>query len=399
MDKKKRNFTVFILSLMVFLSNGDNYASATLISNIARDLGLSISVASISVTAYMLGFGLFTLFFGPLGDKYGKVRIVNIAAAGTAIFSILGAVAFNLSSLVVFRLINGMFGSGIFPVTLALVGGMFNDKERHKAIAGVMSMGFLGSATATIIGGTVSYFASWRFVYLIYGIGELILAIIMLKTLERDKSTRKKLEFTKSYKVIFSDFKFIRLAGLLILMGFSYLGTFTYTGVSIMGKTGLSIFAVGFILAFYGVGTVFGAKIAPKLKLKMGKGFLISAGLIGFAALTLLSYTSNIYLIILAMFGFGFSFISIQSTIVSTLQAMFMNLRGTVMSIVAFNLFLGASIGTSLNARILEISNMGQIYLTASIIIVIIGLLSSLFIYHFEQKKKNKAFTAVEVNS
>ncbi|MCY1150903.1 MAG: hypothetical protein OWP43_00605, partial [Sphaerochaetaceae bacterium] len=94
-----------------------------------------------------------------------------------------------------------------------------------------------------------------------------------------------------------------------------------------------------------------------------------------------------------------FSFISIQSTIVSTLQAMFMNMRGTVMSIVAFNLFLGASIGTSLNAKILEISNMGQIYLTASIIIVTIGILSSLFIYHFEQKKKNTAFTAVEVNS
>ena len=399
MDDKKRNFTVLILSLMVFLANGDNYASATLISNIASDLGLSISAASISVTAYMLGFGIFTLFFGPFGDKYGKVKIVNIAAAGTAIFSILGAVAFNLPSLVIFRLINGMFGSGIFPVTLALVGGLFDDKTRHKAIAGVMSMGFLGSATATIIGGTVSYFASWRMVYLIYGIGEFVLALIMLKTLERDKSTRKNLELTKSYKVLFSNFKFSRLAALLILIGFAYLGTFTYTGVSIMNKTGFSIFVVGFILAFYGLGTVFGGKIAPKLKLKMGKSFLIIAGIVGFISLTLLSLTTNPILIILTIFGFGLSFISIQSTVVSTLQAMFPKMRGTVMSIVSFNLFLGASIGTSLNAKILEVANMNIIYLIASLIIMSIGILSSYFIFNFEKNEIKNQFATARANS
>lgn len=389
MDNKKKKVTLVILSLMVFLSNGDNYASATLISNIANDLGLSISAASISVTAYMLGFGIFTLFFGPLGDKYGKVKIINIAAAGTAIFSILGSIAFNLPSLVILRLVNGMFGSGIFPVTLALVGGLFDNKDRHKAIASVMSMGFLGSATATIIGGTVSYFASWRMVYLIYGVGEFILALIMLKTLERDSRTRSKLDLSKSYKSLFSDFKFIRLSTLLILMGFAYLGTFTYTGVSITDKTNLSIFVVGFILAFYGIGTVFGAKIAPKLKLRMGKSFLIIAGLVGFSSLILLTNTSNVALIMISMFGFGLSFISIQSTIVSTLQAMFPKMRGTVMSIVAFNLFLGASIGTSLNAKILQASSISRIYLTASIIIVIVGILSSIFIFKFEKKSSN----------
>ncbi|WP_144428513.1 MFS transporter [Defluviitalea phaphyphila] len=46
-----------------------------------------------SVTAYMLSFGLFTIIFGPLGDRYGKTKIINI----------------------------GAFDAGIFPVTLALV--------------------------------------------------------------------------------------------------------------------------------------------------------------------------------------------------------------------------------------------------------------------------------------
>jgi predicted MFS family arabinose efflux permease len=385
MDDKKRKYTVIILSIMVFLANGDNYASATLISSIAKDLGLTISAASISVTSYMLGFGLFTLIFGPLGDKYGKAKIVNIAATGTAIFSILGAVAFNLSSLVTFRLINGMFGSGIFPVALALIGEMFDDKDRHKAIAGVMSMGFLGSASATIIGGSISYLASWRMVYLVYGVGELILAIIMLKYLEKDRGVREHLELGKSYKMVLSDVKFMRLVALLFFIGFAVFGTFTYAGISLMDKTGYSILVVGFILASYGVGTVFGGKIASKLKMKLGANFLVLSGFIGFLSLILLSYTSNIPLIILSLFGFGISFIFIQSTLVSTLQVMLPTMKGTVMSLTSFNLFVGAAVGTSVNAKILEVSNMNRVYITAAIMIALIGIIASIYVSKFEK--------------
>lgn len=380
MDDKKRKYTVIILSIMAFLANGDNYASATLLSSIAQDLGLSITAASISVTSYMLGFGLFTLIFGPLGDKYGKAKIVNIAATGTAIFSILGAVAFNLSTLVTFRLINGMFGSGIFPVTLALIGEMFDDKDRHKAIAGVMGMGFLGSASATIIGGSIAYLASWRMVYLVYGVGELILALIMLQYLEKDKGVREHLELGKSYKVALSNFRFMRLVVLLFFIGFSVLGTFTYVGISAMNKTGYSILVVGFMLSSYGFGTVFGGKIASKLKVKLGSSFLAVAGLIGFASLLLLSYTSNVPLIVLSLFGFGLSFIFMQSTLVTTLQLMLPTMKGTVMSLTSFNIFFGAAVGTSLNAKILEVSNMDQVYLLAGTIIAVVGVLSSIYV-------------------
>ncbi len=117
MDDKSKNKLIMILGLMAFLANGDNYAAAPLIINISKDLNISVSTAAISVTAYMLSFGAFTLLFGPLSDRFGKVKIINIAALGTAIFSMLGAFAFNLPSLVFFRAMNGAFGASIFPVT------------------------------------------------------------------------------------------------------------------------------------------------------------------------------------------------------------------------------------------------------------------------------------------
>jgi len=93
MSTDKRNLMVMVLSLMAFLANGDNYAVAPLLINIAKDLKIDIGSAALSVTAYMLAFGLFTIIFGPLGDRYGKTRIINVAAFGTAIFSMLGAFA------------------------------------------------------------------------------------------------------------------------------------------------------------------------------------------------------------------------------------------------------------------------------------------------------------------
>ncbi|MEG1255085.1 hypothetical protein [Clostridium sp.] len=61
MDNKKRNSIIMILGIMAFFANGDNYAVSPLLGNISSDLGLTISQASLSVTAYMLTFGLFTI--------------------------------------------------------------------------------------------------------------------------------------------------------------------------------------------------------------------------------------------------------------------------------------------------------------------------------------------------
>lgn len=114
---------------MAFLANGDNYAAAPLIINIAKDLNLTVSVAAMSVTAYMLSFGVFTLIFGVF--------------------------AFNLPSLIFCRAMNGAFGAGIFPVTMALVGQSFDNENRHKALGKVMGLMFLGGAVGTNFNGII----------------------------------------------------------------------------------------------------------------------------------------------------------------------------------------------------------------------------------------------------
>jgi predicted MFS family arabinose efflux permease len=253
---KKKNNMLLVLGLMAFLANGDNYAAAPLLLNIAKDLNLTVETAAGSVTAYMLAFGAFTLMFGPLSDRFGKVRVINIAAMGTALFSILGAFAFNLPSLIFFRAMNGAFAAGIFPVTMALVGQSAADQDRQKALGKVMGMMFLGSATATAIGGALAYFGSWRLVYAVYGVGELVLALVMLKTLERDKPVVTKLDYIGAYRAALGSSRLMRIVLTIFFVGFCVFGTFTYSGKLLQAITGYQVLSIGLILSLFGVGTV-----------------------------------------------------------------------------------------------------------------------------------------------
>lgn len=377
MDNKRRNIMIMTLSIMAFFANGDNYAVAPLLINIAKDLNIGISNAAASVTAYMLTFGLFTIIFGPLGDRYGKTTIINIAAFGTAIFSMLGAFAFNLPSLIFFRAMNGAFGAGIFPVTMALVGESYEASNRQKAIGKVMGMMFLGGASATAIGGALAYFGSWRLVYFIYGLAELILAIVMIKILPKSPGVMEKLEFTRVYKEALSNKSLVSVVGTIMLVGFSVFGSFTYSGKLVESRTGYNVFYVGLILTLFGVATVVGGRIAPKLRDKLKNNFLLFAGLLGSISLLTISYSFSPILIGIALFGFGLAFVALQSTLVSTAQETMPKLRGTAMSLASFNMFVGGAIGTSVNGRIINISSIGTIFLIAAAAMFLVAFLAS----------------------
>ena len=384
---KKKTIAFILLAVLGFLANGDNYAASALISNIAKDLGIPVTSAAASVTAYMATFGIFTLIFGPLADRFGKVKVIKIAALGTALFSMAGALSYHLPSLVVLRALNGAFGAGIFPITIALVGEMYEKEHQHAKIALMMSIGFLGGALATAIGGTISFFGSWRAVYVVYGVGELIAALLIFKYLDHDKGKTKKFQFFKNYKDALSDTRLIRLIAILFLVGFAVLGSFTYMGNFILTNTTYNILVVGLILSLYGIGTVFGSKTVVPLRKRMPKIFMILTSGLGAFALFIFAYCGNIVFMGIGLFMFGFGYISVESSIVTTIQEKLHTKKGTAMSLIAFNLFLGGAVGTEVNALIIEHINITAVFVVSAIVLIIAGTLAQNCITKFELDK------------
>jgi len=393
MNSKKLQKMVFILGFMAFWANGDNYAVAPLLIDIAKDLNIEIGRAALSVMAYMLSFGLFTIMFGPLGDRFGKTKVINIAAFGTAIFSMLGAFATNLPYLIAVRAINGAFGAGIFPVTMALVGESAQASERQNTIGKVMGMMFLGGASATAIGGALAYFGSWRLVYFIYGLAELILALTMLKVLEKSGGKIDKLNFTKVYKEALSNTELLKIVSIIFLMGFSIFGSFTYSGKFVQSVTGYNILIVGLILSLFGIGTVIGGRKAGIVRKILSNKFLLSAGILGGISLLLLSYSNVPLLISVALFGFGLSFVFLQSTLVMKAQEVMPKLRGTAMSLASFNMFIGGGVGTFINGKILNNFGINKIYFIAALVLFTVGLIANVTV-NLGQISKEKKQTA-----
>lgn len=374
----KRNTSVllFALGFLAFWVNGDNYAAAPLLVSIAEDLNLAVSTAALSVTAYMVTFGLFTVLFGPLGDRFGRGRIIKVAAFGTAIFSILGGFAFNFPSLVVFRGFNGAFAAGIFPVTMALIGESFSDENRQGAIAKVMGMMFLGGASATAIGGIIAEFGSWRGVYILYGVAELLLAVLVVRVVPSGEPSDKPFSLLSSYRTAFATPGLAAIVGTIFFVGFAVFGSFSYGGHYVEHLTGLPLILVGFVVTAFGLGAVVGSRFVPQVRAQLKAAFLPTVGVLGGASLLILVFAVSAPLMVVGFFGFGLAFVSLQSTLIMAAQMRLPALRGTAMSLASFAMFLGGGIGTQVNGMIIDSVGTPMIYAPAAVFVLLTSLVA-----------------------
>jgi predicted MFS family arabinose efflux permease len=379
--EKRRNVMVFLLGLLAFWVNGDNYAAAPLLVRIASDLGIDIGTAALSVTSYMLFFGLLTIIFGPLGDRYGRGRILIVAAFGSAVFSMVSAFVPDLLSLVAVRAVNGAFSAGIMPLAVAYAGESATPQTRQAQIGKVMGLMFLGGAMATVIGGAVAYFSSWRLVYFIYGAAELLVAVPLAILLESKPGVHSHGDILSSYRTVLSDASFRKTVGLLFFVGFSTLGTFSYFGKFIQDRTGLNLILVGCLLSAYGIGTFLGGRASGRIRAAAGNRLFLVAGFAGGGALLAFGLANAVPQVALpALFVYGFSFICLQSYIITTAQELAPGLRGTVMSAASFTMVMSGALGTLVNGRIIAASGFTVLIVLAACAFAAAGVLAAVFL-------------------
>ncbi|MHB9071992.1 MAG: MFS transporter [Desulfobaccales bacterium] len=379
MDKAGVGWMVLVLGIMVFWANGDNYVAAPLIVEVARDFHLEISAAAQAITAYMLPFGLFTLLFGPLADRYGKARVINLAAWGTAIFCALGALASGLASLSVMRALSGAFASGILPVTMSLIGDSFGQdpKEMQNALGKVLGMMFLGGASGTAIGGALAYFGSWRIVYLVYGLAGIVIALIMWRSVEKRPGTIARVGFRAAYEEALVNTRLLKTVSIIFLNGFAVFGSFSYAGKFVEVRTGYNILWVGLMLTCFGLATILGGRKAGSWRQKHGNRLMLWAGTLAGVAWAFMGAWNSPLLICLSLAGLGLGFIIIQSTLLTTAQQLMPQRRGTVMSLASFNMFMGGGLGTLVNGQILNWLGFPAVFLLAAGLILLAGVIGS----------------------
>ncbi|KAF9873978.1 major facilitator superfamily transporter [Colletotrichum karsti] len=145
------------------------------IAGVASEFGVSEEAALVSISVFVIGFGIGPMFFAPLSEVYGRQVIYGSTLLVAVVFIIPCAVAKNLATLLVCRAIDGI----AFSAPMTLVGGtladLWRNEERGVPMAAFSAAPFIGPAIGPLVGGFLSDATGWRWLYWI----QLILAFVV----------------------------------------------------------------------------------------------------------------------------------------------------------------------------------------------------------------------------
>jgi EmrB/QacA subfamily drug resistance transporter len=136
--------------------------------HIQHALGFSGSGLEWAVNAYALTFGGLLLLGGRAGDILGRRRVFIAGIIVFSLASLLGGFATNEAWLIGARALQGIGGAIVAPAALSLITTTFPEgPPRNRAMGVYAAMSIGGAAVGLLVGGVLTTYASWRWVFFV----------------------------------------------------------------------------------------------------------------------------------------------------------------------------------------------------------------------------------------
>src|SRR5438034_161663 len=133
--------------------------------HIQGSLGTSPDETTWTLTSYLVASAIFMPLTGYFTDRFGRKNYLLLSIIGFTIASALCGAATSIIQMVLFRLLQGVFGAGLVPLSQAILADIFPDNERGKAMA-IWGMGVMvGPILGPSLGGYLTEIASWRWTF------------------------------------------------------------------------------------------------------------------------------------------------------------------------------------------------------------------------------------------
>jgi MFS family permease len=150
-----------------FMENLDATIIAPAAPAIAESLGVEAVQINVAMTAYLLTVAVLIPASGWLSDRYGARGIFSLAIAVFTVASVGCAVAPTLTALTIARVFQGIGGAMMVPVGRLIVLRTTAKSELIKAIAYLTWPALVAPVLAPPLGGLISTYTSWRWIFLI----------------------------------------------------------------------------------------------------------------------------------------------------------------------------------------------------------------------------------------
>ena len=252
--------------------------------SLAKDLQTPTATAQLSLTAGLIGLGLGQLIFGPMSDKFGRIKPLLISLVLLLIASVGCALAQNINQLLLARLCEGLFGAGGAVLSRAIARDMYSGHELTRFFALLMLVNGLAPIAAPVMGGALMAVLDWRGLFMVIAaIAALLFVLAKVKLTETlIPERRSQGSIFSAWAALGSVIKHRPFMGFCLTQGFMMSGMFAYIGASpfvLQQLYGLSPQAFSFCFAANGVGLILASQISARLSPLFGEYRVVKGAL------------------------------------------------------------------------------------------------------------------------
>ena len=370
-----------LLGLAGFASMASMRIGDPMLVVLGEEFQVSTGEASGVVSVFAVVYGLMQLFYGPLGERFGKLRVVSLAVAACALFSTITALSVNLPMLLVMRGLMGAAAAGIIPLSMAWVGDQVPYERRQETLAKLMSATVIGMMSGLWFGGFAADTLGWRSAFVLLAAMFAWPALLLWR--ERQKSSAPAPSQAPS---IVDSF---RLTGQLLLMprvrwvmgvtateGALVIGALAFMPTHLHQQYGLSVVAAGSVMMLYGVGGLLYSQMARRWLAWLGERGLVRTGAALVAVgLLVLAWGSGVWLGMLACLMTGLGFYMLHNTLQVQATQMAPAARGSAVTLFACSLFFGQSTGVLIMAQSVDMGWLAYAFTAAAVGVSGLGVL------------------------
>ena len=156
-----------IIAVALFMENMDSTIIATSLPAIAADIGANPLALKLAVTSYLLSLAVFIPASGWTADRFGARTVFRAAIATFVVGSIGCALSSSLTEFVIARIVQGMGGAMMTPVGRLVLVRSIDKTKLVDAMAWVTMPALIGPIIGPPVGGFITTYASWHWIFII----------------------------------------------------------------------------------------------------------------------------------------------------------------------------------------------------------------------------------------
>jgi EmrB/QacA subfamily drug resistance transporter len=163
----KERLIPLIVATALFMENMDSTVIATSLPAIAADIGTSPLTLKLAITSYLLSLAVFIPASGWTADRFGARAVFSIAIAVFMIGSIGCALSSSVTDFVIARIVQGAGGAMMTPVGRLVLLRSIDKSALVNAMAWVTVPALVGPVIGPPLGGFITTYFSWHWIFLI----------------------------------------------------------------------------------------------------------------------------------------------------------------------------------------------------------------------------------------